>query len=158
MQNKINQYKNIALYNIQRLSDIRFTGQLVFAVIVLLVTWSGIKSIQTNYGLQKQITSLQQQNRLQQLQNNNLALQNEYLNSGQYIELSARQNFGLAMPGEKELIVPSSVAMAYTTDITSTTKTSTASQHKSTYQTNFESWVDFFMHRQNSNVNPNLKT
>src|SRR5665213_736281 len=115
MKIKTAQYKQKAVIYAQRLGDIRFTGQLVFALIVLLVTWSGIKSIQTNYGLQKQISALNQQNTVQQLQNNNLALQNNYLNSNQYLELAARQNFGLAAPGEKEIIVPESVALAYTT-------------------------------------------
>ena len=43
---------------VQRLSDLRFAGQVLFVIIVLLISWSGIKTIQTNYGLQKQISSL----------------------------------------------------------------------------------------------------
>jgi len=40
----------------------------VFTVIVLLISWSGVKSIQTNYGLQKQISKLQQENDVAKLQ------------------------------------------------------------------------------------------
>jgi len=149
MRIKTEQLQQKALQNVQRLSDIRFTGQLVFAIIVLLITWSGIKSIQTNYGLQKQISALEQQNAVQKLQNNNLALQNEYLNSNQYLELSARQNFGLAAPGEKEIIVPQSVALAYTTNLPTTTKQVPTNNQQPAYQKNFESWVDFFLHRSN---------
>ena len=104
---------------VQRLSDLRFAGQVLFVIIVLLISWSGIKTIQTNYGLQKQISSLEQQNDIQKLENNNLELQNNYFNSNQYLELAARQNFGLAAPGEKEVIVPETVAMAYTVDLPS---------------------------------------
>lgn len=135
---------------IRRLGDARFAGQIVFVVIVLLISWSGIKTIQTNYSLQKQVSGLRQQNSVQELQNNNLALQNEYLNSNQYLELTARQNFGLAAPGEKELIVPANVALAYTTDSAMPPKVDTASDQQPAYQRHFESWVDFFLHRQNN--------
>ncbi len=104
-------YKHMVLAIVNRLNDVRFVGQLLFLVIVLLISWSGVKVIQTNYSLQKQISVLKQQNKLQQLQNENLALQNQYYNSNQYLELSARQNFGLAAPGEKEIIVPRQVAL-----------------------------------------------
>jgi cell division protein FtsL len=148
MQTKINQFKQKALFYVQRLGDMRFTGQLVFAIIVLLITWSGIKSIQTNYDLQKQISTLKQQIVVAQLQNNNLALQNSYLDSNQYLELAARQNFGLAAPGEKEIIVPQSVALSYTTNLPTTTPQVTANSQQPGYQKNFESWIDFFLHRQ----------
>ncbi|HVX48109.1 MAG TPA: septum formation initiator family protein [Candidatus Saccharimonadales bacterium] len=137
---------------VKRLGDTRFAGQVVFVVIVLLVSWSGIKAIQTNYELQKQISGLKQQNSVQKLQNNNLALQNNYFNSNQYLELSARQNFGLANPGEKEIIVPESVALSYTVDPPSN-KMSSASDHQPAYQKHFQSWVDFFLHRQDSSDN-----
>jgi cell division protein FtsB len=151
MQINTDQYKQKALKYAQRLNDVRFTGQIVFTIIVLLITWSGIKSIQTNYALQKQISTLQQQNELQQLQNSNLALQDEYLNSNQYLELSARQSFGLGAPGEKEIIVPASVARSYTTNMVLPHKKVVILEQQPAYQKNFESWVDFFLHRQNEN-------
>ncbi len=151
MQINTEQYKQKIISYAQRLSDIRFTGQLVFAVIVLLITWSGVKSIQANYGLQKQIASLQQQNELQQLQNNNMALQNEYLNSNQYLDLSARQSFGLAAPGEKEVIVPASVALSYTTNLPAANKKVVVIDQQPVYQKNFESWIDFFLDRKTNN-------
>jgi cell division protein FtsB len=132
---------------VERLGDIRFAGQVVFVVIVLLISWSGIKTIQTNYGLQKQISALRQQNDVAKLENTNLALQNQYYKSNQFLELSARQNFGLAANGEKVLIVPKDVALAYTVD----TKESSApedSNQPSALQKHYKSWVDFFLHRQ----------
>lgn len=143
-------HQDMALAYVKRLNDIRFLGQVVFVVIVLLISWSGIKTIQTNYGLQKQITGLNQQNSLQQLQNDNLALNNQYFQSGQYLELAARQNFGLAAPGEKEIVVPESVALANTVSTPDDSKNSVAATPPA-YQNNFQSWVDFFLHRQNAN-------
>ena len=145
-----NKYTEKVSLFLQRLSDVRFVGQLLFVVIVLLVSWSGIKTIQTNYGLQKQISVLNQQKTVQQLQNNNLALQNNYFNSNQYLELSARQNFGLAAPGEQELIVPASVALAYTTNLPAPAKPTPADIHQPAYQRHLESWVNFFLHRPSS--------
>jgi cell division protein FtsB len=143
---EIAKYKQTALTYAQRLGDLRFTGQLIFALIVLLITWSGIKSIQTNYGLQKQIATLKQQVSVQQLQNNNQALQNKYLGSNQYLDVAARQNFGLAAPGEKEVIVPESVALAYTVNLpAAASQTITVTQPA--YQQNLESWINFFLHR-----------
>lgn len=144
------QYKQKTLFYLQRLGDARFAGQVVFVVIVLLISWSGVKTIQTNYGLQKQISALQEQNSLQQLQNDNLTLQNQYFNSNQYLELAARQNFGLAASGEKEVVVPASVAQAYTVNLPSQSKPDAAKAKQPAYQRNFQSWVDFFLHRQGS--------
>ncbi len=133
---------------VRRLSDVGFMGQVLFVVIVLLISWSGVKTIQTNYGLQKQISALKQQNDLQKLQNDNLALKNEYYNSAQYLELAARQNFGLAAPGEKEIIVPREVALAYTVDLPEPAKPDTALSKQPAYQRNIQAWRDFFLHNQ----------
>ncbi|PIZ63064.1 hypothetical protein COY17_01335 [Candidatus Saccharibacteria bacterium CG_4_10_14_0_2_um_filter_52_9] len=144
------EHRNLALSYIRQLNDVRFVGQVLFVVIVLLISWSGIKTIQTNYGLQKQISSLNHDNTLQRLQNDNLKLQNDYYNSNQYLELAARQNFGLAAPGEKMIVVPEVVALANTVDLPSSSKKDEAAARKPAYQRNFESWTNFFLHRQNS--------
>jgi cell division protein FtsB len=134
-----------------RFRDVRFTGLILFAVIVLLISWSGVKVIETNYQLQKQISALQQQTDVASLKDDNQKLQNEYYNTSQYLELSARANFGLGAPGEKELIVPQAVAMAHTVDAPSApTQTSTIS--KPFYQRNLQAWVNFFLHRSANNT------
>ncbi|MDL2341651.1 MAG: septum formation initiator family protein [Patescibacteria group bacterium] len=145
MNINIQPYRKQILQLGDRLQDVRFIGQVAFVVIVLLISWSGVKSIQTNYALQKQITGLSQQNDLQLLQNANLELSNNYYKSNQYLELSARQNFGLAAAGEKEIVVPKAVALSKTQDIPVpggvVIKASTRGRN------NFEAWVDFFLHR-----------
>ena len=145
-----NQYVDKAMAFVQRLGDVRFAGQVLFVVLVLLISWSGIKTIQTNYGLQKQITALKQQNDLKRLENTNMALENQYYQSNQYLELMARQNFGLAAPGEKEVLVPEKVALAYTTNIP-VTETEEVIAKPPAYQQNLQSWIDFFLHRQDRN-------
>jgi cell division protein FtsB len=134
----------------EQLRDVRVIGLLVFLGIVLLISWSGAKAIDTNYKLQKQISTLEQQNQVQQLTNKNLQLQNEYYNTPQYLELAARQNFGLAAQGETELIVPKTVALAHTSDLPDPDQKQ-AAQTKAkqpAYQRHFQAWMDFFLHRQ----------
>lgn len=140
-------------YYARRLTDVRFLGQILFVALVLLISWSGIKAIQSNYGLQKQISELKQQNDVIRLQNENLALKNQYFNSDQYLELSARQNFGLAAPGEKVIIVPEGVALSHTVDLPSD-KPAEAESRQPAYQRNLEAWVNFFLHRQSLKDQP----
>lgn len=153
MQNKIKHYQQLAMHYVHRLSDVRFLGQVVFGVLVVLVSWSGVKAIQTNYNLEKQISALRQQNAVQQLANDNLKLQNQYYNSNQYLELSARQNFSLANPGETEILVPKSVALNYAAPLPAAVTnlgTATPSNHQPAYQRHLQAWLDFFLHRQSS--------
>ncbi|HKR82408.1 MAG TPA: septum formation initiator family protein [Candidatus Saccharimonadales bacterium] len=150
MQEKIKQYQKMMYEYAGDLRDVRVAGLVVFLVVVLLISWSGIKVIDTNYSLQKQITQLQQQNKLSQLEDNNLRLQNQYFNTNQYLDITARQEFGLAASGEKMLIVPTNVALAHTQNIPSLeqqTKAATVS-HQPAYQRNFQAWMNFFLHRQ----------
>lgn len=130
-----------------QLNDVRAVGLLVFLVVVLLISWSGAKVIQTNYNLQKQIAQLQQENQVRALENNNLKLQNDYFNTDQYLELSARQNFGLGKPGETEVIIPVGVALKHAPPVKEQ-KRATPTSKQPFYQRNFEAWVNFFLHRQ----------
>ena len=135
---------------INELQDVRVAGMVVFAVVVLLISWSGVKAIDTNYKLQKQISELQQQNQVYELDNANAQLENDYYNSEQYQELSARQNLGLAMPGETEVTVPKDVALRYTAQPPSgQTKQAQAQSKQPAYQKNMQAWVNFFLHRPN---------
>ncbi|MGH7142212.1 MAG: septum formation initiator family protein [Candidatus Saccharimonadales bacterium] len=144
--NKIKQYSEIAYRYVNQLRDVRFAGQVIFVVIVLLVSWSGVKAIDANYALQKQITTIQQQNEIQKLENNNINLQNQYFKSNQYLELSARQNFGLAAPGETELIVPKNVALSYTVPEPKVASSKPVTKSP-LYERNLRAWVNFFLDR-----------
>lgn len=135
--------------NVKQLQDVRVIGLLVFAALALLVSWSTISAIQTNYGLQKQISAIEQENRVLELQNTNQKLANQYYDSPQFLELAARRQFGKAAPGEKLLLVPKQVALAHTVDLKKTaSKESAEPAHNSTFQRNFQAWMDFFQHRQ----------
>lgn len=151
MENKIQQLEDRALQFLARLQDVKFAGIVLFTIIVLLISWSGVKAIQSNYDLQKQIAGLQQQNDVQALTNTNLALENQYYNTDTYLDLSARQNFGLAAPGEKEILVPQSVALSYTVNLPQPKTANDQPLNKQPgWQHNIQEWVNFFMHRQSA--------
>lgn len=130
------------------LADTRALGLIAFGVIAILVSWSGVKSIQTNYELQKQISEAQQQNDIARLENNNQRLKNEYYKTDQFLELAARRQFGKGAPGETLYVVPKAVALANTVDTSSVATEKPAKiSKKPFYQENIEAWFDFFLHR-----------
>lgn len=148
MFTKIKQNYYRTKHMILQLRDVRVVGMLLFLVVVLMISWSGIKAIETNYQLQKEIAHLRQQNDLQQLINGNQRLENGYFDTPQYLELAAREGFGLAAPGESVVIVPKSVALAHTVDTpTQPGKKEKAEDKRPAYQKNFQAWMDFFFHR-----------
>lgn len=134
---------------LKQLLDIRNIALIIFGVIVLAIAWSGAKSVQNNYQLQKQISALQQQNQVLWLQNGNIYLQNQFYQTDEYLELSARQNLGLAAPGEKVLLIPKSVAMKYVDPALADTTDSRAVSidNRSKITKNLEAWRDFLLGR-----------
>jgi cell division protein FtsB len=149
---KINsKYKDQGLAYARQLQDVRFAGQVLFVMLVLLISWSGVKTIQTNYGLQKQISELKQKNAVSKLQNTNMSLENQYYNTDQYLELSARQNFGLAAPGEKEMIVPKQAALTYTSNMPQLPSGEAVAAKTPVYERHVQAWVNFFLHRPSKN-------
>jgi cell division protein FtsB len=144
---KIKTYQKHPL--LQEFRDVRVLGLVVFAVIVLLVSWSGVRVIETNYRLEQQIARMQEQNKLRELENANQKLSNEYYKTDQYIELQARKQFGKAAPGETLLLVPKNVALAHTVDMPKpeAEKAAKTVSAKPFYQKNFEAWMRFFFRR-----------
>lgn len=134
---------------IKMLNDTRALGLVAFGVVAILVSWSGMKSIQTNYELQKQISQLEQQNKVKELENANQKLRNEYYKTDEFLELAARRQFGKAAPGEKVYLVPKNVALANTVNLPSAkdSKKQDSLVSKPAYQDNFEAWVNFYLHR-----------
>lgn len=151
MLTKIKQYQKTFLRFAAQFKDVRNIGLMLFLVVLLLITWSGVKAIETNYGLQKEISKLEQQNAVRKLANQNAKLQNNYYNTPQYLELAAREHFGRAAPGETVLVVPRQVALANTVDLQPTAEAQTkADKKKPGWQRNFQAWMDFFLNRPHS--------
>ena len=136
----------------KQLLDVRNLGLYVFGIVVLAIAWSGAKTVQNNYELQKKIATLQQQNEVLSLENSNSVLQNQFYKTDQYLELSARQNLGLAAPGEQVLLVPKETALKYIdASIGSGSRSAkTAADTRSKPVKNLEAWRDFLLGRKSS--------
>lgn len=130
------------------LIDTRNLGLYALVIIALSVTWSSIKVIQKNYGLEKQITVLQQQVDILNQQTKNLKLENQYYNTTAFLDLAARKYFGLANPGEKLILVPTEVAQKYIHPAPTSTSSSIPKKPKSHFIQNLQDWTNFFLHRQ----------
>lgn len=136
--------KNNYLEKFRLLTDTRVLSLLAFGVIALLVTWSGIEAVQTNYELEKKIAVAKQENAIAELENANMKLKNQYYESSQYLELTTRRQFGKAAPGERLYTVPESVALAKTVEpVASGAPTATEESSKLGLQRNFDAWMKF---------------
>lgn len=134
----------------KQLVDVRNIGLYIFGVVVLAIAWSGAKTVQNNYELQKQIDTLRQQNEVISLNNDNIGLQNEFYKTSEYLDLSARQDLGLASPGEQVLLVPKAEALKYVDPSLQTTQDSTQqtqADNRPKYVRNLEDWRDFLLGR-----------
>jgi cell division protein FtsB len=134
----------------KQLVDVRNIVLYIFGVIILAIAWSGAKTVQNNYELQKKISTLQQENNVLWLLNSNTYLQNQYYNTDQYLELSARQNLGLAAPGEQVWLVPKEAAMRYidpSLNVTDAVSKATPPDNRPGYVKNLEAWRDFLLGR-----------
>ncbi len=137
---------------IKQLTDIRNIGLYIFVLVVIAITWSGINTVQDNYELQKQISQLKQENTVVALQNANKTLENQFLSTNQYLELAARQNLGLAAPGEKVIVIPKAVAQRYAgaSDKAESTNAQASIKkidNRSKFVKNMQDWRDFLLGR-----------
>ena len=86
-------------------------GVLILAFLITMSwAWGTVEAIQRNFALQQEVDTLKQQNALAELQNQTLEFQRSYYNTNEFLELSAREHLGKALPGEKVLILPPNTA------------------------------------------------
>ncbi len=111
----------------------------VLAVALLITAswaWGTVGAIQQNFVLQQEVDGLGQEIAFQELQNQTLQFENQYYNSREYLELSARAHLNKANDGEKLLILPpntvSDKAQPTTQPVTPISKRS-----------NFQQWIYF---------------
>ncbi len=135
-------------YIIANIRDVRFLGLITLGVLVLLTSWSGVRIIEVNYDLQKEIAALEAKNQVRRLENDNLKLKNQYLGTDTYLELTARQQFGKGGKDEKLILVPKEIALARAPKLPEKKSTTQAAEAENpAYLKNIFDWRDFFLHR-----------
>jgi hypothetical protein len=101
--------------------------------------WASVGVMQRNYGLQKEVDAKERQQKLAELETQNLKFQQKYYKSSEYQELAVRERLGFADPGEKVLILPPNSQEAKTADAALGKKVAMTVEPTS----NFEQWVNF---------------
>ena len=113
---------------------------IVLTVAVLIAmgwVWGTMESLQNNFRLQAQVNNLRAQVEQDKLKAENLALENQYFASSEYLELEARERLGKAAPGEHMLLLPEN-----TVSDTQTSSPQAAPNQATT--SNFQAWLNFF--------------
>lgn len=123
------------------LYDVRLVILIVIGLITLSVFWNGAKIIQTNYELTQKVTEIIEENEVLELENRNKELQNQYLATDEFAELTARRVFGKASPGERVYIVPEEVALA---SLDSPLEDNELENDETRLRSNFEAWMDIY--------------
>lgn len=117
------------------------SSNLVLAIALLIAfswAWGSVGVLERNYRLQREISAKEQELRLVDLEVETLKYQSNYYRSDEYKELAVRQRLGLALPGEKVLILPPNSKRATASEEQASETTSRVVQ-----QSNIEQWINF---------------
>ncbi len=137
---------NIVLAKLEKkgLYDPRVLLLFLVSFIALSVFWSGAKIVQQNYELTLKAQQIENENQILELENRNKELQNQYLATDEFAELTARRVFGRAAPGEKVYIVPKEVALAALTTSNEEVLEDDTPIQKPQYQKNLDAWLNIY--------------
>ncbi|OGL22362.1 hypothetical protein A2707_03490 [Candidatus Saccharibacteria bacterium RIFCSPHIGHO2_01_FULL_45_15] len=101
------------IYNVQhRYMTMNNVVVVIAAAIAVSWAWASIGVVQKNYALQRQVDDKNREKQLVQLQTENLAYEQRYYKSDEYLSLEVRSRMGLGDPGEKVLVLPKNTAAA----------------------------------------------
>ena len=140
LQTKIEQAR---LYLVDKgLYDVRVLALFGVGFIALSVFWSGAKIVQQNFELSQKVAEIEQENQVLILENKNRELENEYLATDEFAELTARRVFGKASPGERVYIVPEDVALGALSE--PEVELEEQAVDKPQYQENIETWLSIY--------------
>lgn len=115
---------------------------LVAALLIALgLVWNTISAMQRNYRLQQKYDQLSAEIELQELENQNLRYNIEYLKTDDYKELAARDKFNKALPGEHMVYLPNNAAATLAPVAKKTEKQQKVEQKG--WQANVKAWWRF---------------
>lgn len=131
---------------LQRDVGVLFLGTLVG----LYFVWNAVLMIERNYNLQKQLDAKVRELQLAQLETASLELEKRYFTTAEYQELIARESLGLALPGEKLLVLPPNSDAAINSDKAVQNEVVVDDE-----ESNIQKWIDFLSGRNISKSNIN---
>lgn len=119
---------------LQRDVGVLFLGTLVG----LYFVWNAVIMIDRNYNLQKQLDAKVRELEIARLETASLELEKRYLTTAEYQELVARESLGLALPGEKLLVLPANSEQAISSDRSSQVEITDSDE-----ESNLQKWINF---------------
>lgn len=125
------------------LYDVRLLALVFVGFIAVSVFWNGAKIVQQNFELSQKVAAIKEENEILELENRNKELQNQYLATDEFAELTARRVLGKASPGEKVYIVPKEVALGALSE-KQATESEPEEIEKPQYQKNLDSWLNIY--------------
>ena len=129
------------------LADSRVVILIAVVFIALSVFWNGAKIIQQNFELQQKVAQIEAENDILELENRNKELQNEYLKTDEFADITARRVFGRASSGETVYIVPLDVALGALSTVENREEQSDKISQKPQWQQNIEAWFAIYFGR-----------
>jgi hypothetical protein len=121
----------------RHLLTIQNAGLAIAVIIALSWVWGSVVTLQKNYKYQRQVDENNQRIELTKLQNKTYEYQQAYFKSDEFLELTARAKLGLALPGERLVLLPSSEG------IKDTVSAQKASAVTADNESNFARWMRF---------------
>lgn len=143
MKENIKNQLNFA--NLRSMLTIQNIGVVFIAIVALSVSWTSTKVIQRNYNLLKKISVLEQQVEIGEVAVANQKLMNEYYKTDAYLEIAARRQFNKALPGEKLMLVPKSLALQKVPSLVD--KEDSNKLNKTSSLNNWQKWMRFLSGR-----------
>jgi cell division protein FtsB len=142
--------------NIRRLYYRFKTDYLTLNNVVILIAfiiaanfiWGSLQMMQRNFTLQKGLDEASRQLIVAQLDTDNAKLEQKYYQTDEYKELAARQQLGLASPGESVLILPPNSPAVIAADNAAAASTTV----KTVPISNFSQWMNFLFGTDNKNI------
>ena len=101
--------------------------------------WGSLGVMQRNYGLQKEVDYKKRELQLAQLETTSSELEQHYYQTAEYQEVAVREDLGLALPGERVLILPPNSQAVKDAD----TKASLRIDVVPVQTTNLQQWINF---------------
>lgn len=113
---------------------------LVAGLITLSWLWGTIATLQKNFQLEQQVSSLDQEIEVAELRTQNVRYEQNYLRSDEFLELEARKQLNKAAPGETVILLPR-------VDVPDEPATTPIAAPDSS---NFQEWIRFFFGRKDA--------
>ncbi|RYX79260.1 hypothetical protein EON76_00885 [bacterium] len=130
------------IYNVQhRYMTMNNVVVVIAAAIAVSWAWASIGVVQKNYALQRQVDDKNREKQLVELQTENLAYEQRYYKSDEYLSLEVRARMGLGDPGEKVLILPKNTPSAQADKSSAQAVVQPASA--ATEPSEFQQWANF---------------